>query len=78
MQGLLQLKKKYTHEQLNAAAVEAVRSETFFLKGFRELIDLENPTPTLNFEDAHPLMRKMTSYEALTPSVFELQNEDAK
>ena len=51
LQGFIQLKKKFTHEQLNAAAVEAVRTETYFLKGVKELIDLENPTPTLGFED---------------------------
>ena len=77
MQGLLQLKKKYTKEQLNAAAVEAVRSETFFLKGFKELIDIDNPVPLLDFEDTHPLLRKMSSYEALTPKAFEIL-EDVK
>ncbi|MCH2204419.1 MAG: IS21 family transposase [Lentisphaerales bacterium] len=77
MQGLVQLQKKYTKEQLNKAAVEAVRSECYYLKDFKDLIDLDSVQPELDLNEVHPLMRKMSSYEALTPLVFE-KLEDVK
>jgi transposase len=75
LQGLLSLKKKYSACQLNDAAINAVNAGIFYLKPFKELLTTEDETPSLDFLECHPFIRKLGSYAELTPDVFEPQNK---
>ena len=48
MQDLVHLQIKHTKEQLNKEAVEAVRSECYYLKDFKNLIDLDSVQPEID------------------------------
>jgi len=71
LQGLLSLRKKHTPERLNHAARNAVKAGIFHLKEFRQLLTTEEDLPSLNFIDTHPYIRKLSSYQELTPNVFD-------
>jgi len=75
LQGLLSLKKKHTSTQLNNAARNAVKAGIFYLKEFKRLLLTEQDLPSLNFVECHPYIRKMSSYQELTPNVFEPSNK---
>ena len=70
MQGLLDLKKNHSSMQLNNASKKAVKGGVFYLKGFKQLLTTEEEQPALNFMETHPYIRKISSYEDLTPDVF--------
>jgi transposase len=71
LQGLLSLRKKYSPEQLNAAARLAVNQEVFYLKDFKALLTTTEENPSLNLVEVHPYIRKLSSYQQLTPNVFD-------
>ncbi len=71
LQGVLSLKNKHSSTQLNNAARNAVKAGIFYLGEFKKLLVTEQELPSLNFVECHPYIRKMSSYEELTPNVFE-------
>jgi transposase len=74
LQGLLSLRKKHTSDRLNHAALNAVNAGVFHLQDFRKLLTTEDDLPSLDFVECHPYIRKMSSYEKLTPNVFDPTN----
>jgi transposase len=75
LQGLLSLKKKYSSDELNRAALEAVKNNIFYLKDFKKLINCEKQQQLLSFKECHPYIRKLSSYQQLTPNVFDVEDE---
>lgn len=75
LQGMLSLKKKYTANALNRAALEAVQNNIFYLRDIKGLINAEKEQQLLNFKECHPYIRKLSSYQELTPNVFDTENE---
>ena len=69
LQGLLSLRKKYSATELNHAALLAIKSESWDLRKFKNLIRTEETQ--LELFETHPLIRKMDAYQALTPDVFD-------
>ena len=71
LQGLLSLGRKHSADQLNQAALTATGAGIFNLRAFRKLLSNQDDLPSLNFVECHPYIRKMSSYQDLTPNVFD-------
>ncbi len=67
LQGLLQLARKHSADELNRARSRALDQQAYHLRHIRQQLKQPAQQPQLNFSSSHPQIRDLSYYQNLIP-----------